>query len=68
MLPCFVAILFGICQSASVKEYADVWPADITNVGRLFQTMADHSEQVALPVFGRIPSWIRGNFYRNGPG
>ena len=25
-------------------------------------------EQTELSYFGRIPSWVQGNFYRNGPG
>lgn len=63
-------------QEAVAKEYppggreahVDKWPADITNIGRLFQTMDDHNEQITLKYTGRVPVWLRGNFYRNGPG
>ena len=46
----------------------DAWPSDITNMGRLFQTAEEHPEQVKLNYYGRVPRWIEGSFYRNGPG
>ena len=69
----FLGILFLIyecsCATHSGREtHVDVWPADITNIGRLFQTMEDHNEQITLKYTGRVPVWLRGNFYRNGPG
>ena len=46
----------------------DQWPVDIQNVGRLFQTTAEHPQPTTLQFTGRIPQWLNGNFYRNGPG
>ena len=48
--------------------HVDKWPVNIENVGRMFQTMEEKPEKVKLDFYGRVPKWLSGSFYRNGPG
>lgn len=48
--------------------HIDQWPPNINNIGRMFQTMEEHPDPVKLEYFGRVPKWLAGSFYRNGPG
>ena len=39
------------------------------DVGGLFRTMEEHPERVALSnIDGKIPTWLKGSMFRNGPG
>ena len=49
-------------------KHSDFWPPNIENVGRMFQTMKENPDPVTLKYQGRVPRWLRGSFYRNGPG
>ena len=60
--------MLTLISNRPTDPHKDVWPVDIKNVGRMFQTMEDHPEQVTLDYSGRIPSWLRGSLFRNGPG
>ena len=62
-----------LLNSLSAKNFAkdrhtDKFPANIENVGKMFQTMEEHPVPVKLEFTGRVPSWLKGSFYRNGPG
>ena len=46
----------------------DVWPVDITNLGRLFQTMRETPDRIKLEPEGEVPAWLEGSLLRNGPG
>ena len=46
----------------------DVWPVDITNLGRMFQTMKENPDFIKLNPEGKIPDWLEGSLLRNGPG
>ena len=63
----------GLCHVTrqNVRDqslHTDKWPVNIENVGRLFQTMEEKPEKVKLDFYGRVPKWLSGSFYRNGPG
>ena len=66
----FNAILLPSLNAASYKSpnHFDKWPVNSQNVGKLFTTMVDHPEPIDLKASGRVPSWLNGSFYRNGPG
>lgn len=54
---------------ADIDKENDVWPCNYEGVGRLFQTVDEVPEGIELPLeFGsRVPEWIEGSFFRNGP-
>ncbi|KAJ7996197.1 hypothetical protein DPEC_G00234560 [Dallia pectoralis] len=43
-------------------------PKYLECIGPLVQSVEETPEPIATKVFGTIPTWIRGNFLRNGPG
>ena len=46
----------------------DKWPSGINSSAGLFETMSEHPTQIQLKTKNnKIPSWIQGSFYRNGP-
>jgi len=49
-------------------SFEDYWPANIDNHHRMLQTTAEHPEPTELNFSGRIPQWMSGSFYKNGPG
>jgi hypothetical protein len=52
----------------SGNGHFDKYPADVQNIGRLFQTMEEHPQPKSLETTGNVPAWLKGSFYRNGPG
>ena len=46
----------------------DAWPVDITNLGRMFQTMKENPDFIKLNPEGKLPDWLEGSLLRNGPG
>ena len=62
-----LVVVHCVEHDASMTQQ-DAWPSNITSMGRLFQTTQEHPEQVKLEYLGRVPHWIEGSFYRNGPG
>ena len=52
-------------QSKSVNS--DIWPTNYTNVARIFQTYPEWPNEEKLLGYGRVPPWVDGTFYRNGP-
>ena len=61
-------LIIAAAQAQPEAKYDDFWPADIDSVARMLQTTAEHPEPTELNFYGRIPQWMSGSFYRNGPG
>jgi len=45
----------------------DSYPTNYSSVARCFQTYSDSPNEQKLEGMGRVPPWVSGTFYRNGP-
>ena len=65
-----LALIFANFASGQVLEanFTDYWPAEIDSVARMLQTYSECPQEQELKVYGRVPPWLVGSFYRNGPG
>ena len=58
---------FLLIKSKAEIFNTDKWPSGINSSAGLFETMLEHPTSIPLKTQGKIPSWIQGSFYRNGP-
>lgn len=57
---------FGLIGLGSGEIYEDIYPYDCHDMSKLFQTLKFQEEKIDIPA-QKVPEWIDGVFYRNGP-
>ena len=64
-----LALVFGATDRATaINNDTTNWPQHNYGMEQMFHTMPYYPEAVELEYRGRLPNYISGTFYRNGPG
>ena len=63
-----LALVFGATDRAAIYNDTTNWPQNSGGITQLFHTMPYYPEAIELEYRGRLPNYISGTFYRNGPG